>query len=79
MIVNHHLLAAIVAFTLATGLALAQTTPDVPALQKIISILQAQRNQALDQQALAETRAATLAEENDKLRTELKEKTKESK
>lgn len=53
--------------------ALAQQQPDIPMLQKAVTVIQAQRNQALDAQAGAEVRAATLAEENARLKAQIAE------
>lgn len=53
--------------------AFAQQPPDVATLQKAITVIQAQRNQAYDAQAGAEVRAATLAEENAKLKAQVQE------
>ena len=44
---------------------------DVP---KLMGALQQQRNDALDRQAIAETRAAQLAEELEKVKSQLKAK-----
>lgn len=63
---------AILAFT---SPALAQQQADPAALQKVIIALKAQREEAMDKAALAEARAALLAEENQKLKAEA-EKTK---
>lgn len=51
--------------------AFAQQPPDIPTLQKAIAVMQAQRNQAFDAQAGAEVRAATLAEENARLKAQV--------
>lgn len=48
-----------------------QQSPE--ALQKIIVVLQAQRNQAMDMAASADVRSATLAEELDKANARIKE------
>jgi hypothetical protein len=61
-------------FLASTIPALAQQGgPDIATLQRATQVLQAQRNNALDQQAGAEVRAGALAEENAKLRTEIDE------
>lgn len=48
-------------------------TVDPAMLQKAITVIQAQRNQAFDAQANAEIRAATIAEENAKLKARVQE------
>lgn len=50
--------------------------PDPAFLQKAILSLQAQRNAALDGAAVAEARAAQLAEDNAKLKAQIEELTK---
>lgn len=64
----------VLAFLLLASPAFAQQAPTDPAtLQRAITILQQQRNQALDMQANSEMRAAQLTEENAKLKAELDE------
>ena len=63
---------AIALLFLATP-ALAQQQPDPAAMQKAIAVLQGQRNQALDREATAAVQAAALAEENEKLKSEIAE------
>lgn len=62
-----------VALLLLASPALAQQQPDPAAMQKAIQALQAQRNAALDQAAGAQVQAATLAEENTKLKAQIEE------
>lgn len=66
-----------IAAALFAGPAFAQQQPDPAVIQRIIPSLQQQRNEAMDKAALAEARAAQLAEEVQKLKAELV-KTKES-
>lgn len=47
--------------------------PDPATLQKAVTVIQAQRNQALDAQASAEIRAALLNEEVTKLKARVQE------
>lgn len=54
----------------AVAPALAQQ-PDQATLQRVISVLQQHRNEQADARALAEARAAQLAEEVQKLKAEL--------
>jgi hypothetical protein len=55
-------------------LALSQSAaPDPEFLQNALQALQVQRNNALDQAAAAEAKAASLAKANEKLTNELKE------
>lgn len=56
---------------IAIAPASAQQQPDPIILQHVIPSLQAQRNEAQDKAALAEARAAQLAEEVQKLKAEL--------
>jgi len=60
---------AIIAILFASS-AFAQQ-PDPTILQRVIPSLQQQRNEAMDKAALAEARAAQLAEEVQKLKAEL--------
>jgi hypothetical protein len=63
---------AIALLTISTTAGLAQqAAPDPAFLQKAITALQTQRNAALDAQAGAEARAATLAEELEKLKAQI--------
>lgn len=66
------LILGFLALALLACSALAQQ-PDSAALTKVISVLQQQRNQAMDGLASAEVRAMTLGEENAKLKAELDE------
>lgn len=65
------LLAAI--FCLATTVSFAQQAPDPAFLQRVLPTLQAQRNAALDAQAVAEARAAGLADDLAKANARIKE------
>jgi len=58
---------------LMAGASFAQPAPqpDIATLQKAITIIQTQRNQALDAHAGSELRAATLAEENARLKAQV--------
>lgn len=62
-----------VVLLLAVGPAIAQQAPDAQTLQKTIAIVQAQRNAAHDQAALAELRAAKLSEEVEMLKAEIEQ------
>lgn len=66
-------LLASLALAFAISTALAQQPPDIATLQKAIAVIQQQRNQAFDAQAGAEVRAATLAEENARLKAQVQE------
>jgi uncharacterized lipoprotein YajG len=61
---------AIVALLLMTGAAAAQQ-PDPAALQRLLASIEQQRNNALNQAAVADARAAQMAEEVQRLRAEL--------
>lgn len=64
---------AVLLLALLAAPAFAQQSPDPAALQKAILALQSQRNAALDQAAGFQVQAATLAEENDKLKKQVEE------
>lgn len=58
-------------FVLLSSSALAQQQqPDQAMLQRVIQVLQSQRNEAYDKAAAAEARAAQMAEELQKLKTD---------
>jgi hypothetical protein len=58
---------AIVALLLMTGVAAAQQ-PDPATFQRLLSSIEQQRNAAMNQAAIADARAAQLAEEVQKLK-----------
>jgi cell shape-determining protein MreC len=64
---------AIIILFLSVSTAFAQQQPDPSSLQKAIQIVQAQRNRALDEAAENALRAASLAEENSKLKAEIEQ------
>jgi Skp family chaperone for outer membrane proteins len=64
---------------LLTSSAHAQQQPAPQDLQRIIPALEAQRNQALTNHALAEAKASALQEENTKLKAEIEELKKANK
>jgi septal ring factor EnvC (AmiA/AmiB activator) len=61
------------AVVLSTSAAFAQQQADVPFMQRAIAALQAQRNAALDQQAVLESKANGLAEDLAKFQAKVKE------
>lgn len=63
-------------FTLLSVPAFAQQ-PDVASYAKAVTVLQSQRNQAMDGAATAEVRVMTLAEENATLKAEIEKLKKE--
>lgn len=65
--------ALVVATLLAAASPALAQQPDAATMQKAVSIIQAQRNQALDAQVGAEIRASTLADENAKLKARVQE------
>ncbi len=62
-----------VALILSTPASAQQQPPDPAALQKAVQALQQQRNAAMDQAAGLQVQAATLAEENDRLKKQVEE------
>lgn len=66
------LTACLVALALC-GPAVAEEQPDAATLQKALTLVQAQRNRALDAQLNAEVSAALFADENAKLKARVKE------
>jgi Skp family chaperone for outer membrane proteins len=74
---TNYLFALALAFLIAPVHAQQQATPQD--LQRIIPALEAQRNQALTNHALAEAKASALQEENAKLKAEIEELKKANK
>lgn len=66
------LISIIVLFT-STATNAQQALPDASFMQRAITVLQTQRNSALDGQAAAEAKAAGLAEDLAKAKTKIKE------
>jgi len=62
---------ALLALLISSALAQQPQSPDPAFMQKALTALQGQRNQALDGQAVAEARAAQLADEVAKLKAEI--------
>jgi len=62
----------VIALMLLTGPALAQV-PDVATLQRAITVLQQQRNHAMDALANTEVQRAALAEQVEKLKADVEE------
>lgn len=71
-----YLAAAIILAT--TAPAFAQTAPDAAFLQRAVNVLQAQRNAALDAQAIAEANLAGVKEDLAKAQARIKELTPKS-
>jgi hypothetical protein len=67
---RHGLILGCLLLMAETAIAQTQPPPDPATLQKVIQALQAQRNQAMDALASAQTQSALLSEENAKLKTE---------
>lgn len=70
MIIRKILIAATL---MAAVAAYAQQQPDPAVMQRAMNVLQAQRNQAFDQAATAEVRAAGLADDLAKAQARIKE------
>lgn len=58
--------------------ALAQQQPDIATLQRVIAILQQQRNQAMDTLASSEVQRAVLAEEIERFKARIAEMEKKN-
>lgn len=65
--------ALLLGLIVSPAMAQQQPTTDAATLQKAISVLQSQRNQAMDALAGAQTSVEMISEENRKLRLEIEE------
>ena len=65
--------AILLALLVSTSAALSQQKPDPAVLERTISVLEQQRNSAMNSAAIAETRLATVSEELAKAQERIKE------